>query len=371
MTSITPEGPRSPSPARRGVDRQGRAGRDWRRRENRREAFLHFYWFHLRHRAHPGAVYYALPAIAADHGAFDVGAPRSTLAWIAYVNAHTQNPVTTALILEAFPDPTDLGGLDRWFAANVERLAWDTDRRHQRRAFPDAVRRDVAVATDWSRWEELADRGWAPLWDAMTSLATFGRLSAWSGIEFYGILGLAAEADDLMLADRYGSRSHRNGLAIVSGRNDLDWHPSNPAFDGRYSIEELAELAHYGEELLAEARARAPEGVPLRDVRRLTLESALCTYKSWHRPNRRYPNVYNDLLADRIRRAEARWPEADLGLLWEARRRALPVELRLEDNPGDPGATSVKQNWYRRTGEIPMLAVDWPDLFPCSAEWAP
>lgn len=31
-----------------------------------------------------------------------------------------------------------------------------------------------------------------------------------------------------------------------------------------------------------------------------TLESALCTYKSWHRPNRRYVNVYSDMLHGRI-----------------------------------------------------------------------
>jgi hypothetical protein len=33
-----------------------------------------------------------------------------------------------------------------------------------------------------------------------------------------------------------GSQSHRNGLAKVLGRDDLDWHDSNPTgFDGKYT----------------------------------------------------------------------------------------------------------------------------------------
>lgn len=342
------------------------SGRDWRLPENRRQAFIHFYWFHLKYRAHPGAVYYLLPAVAGQLAT----SPRER-AWVAYVNAHTQNAISTYLIVSRFPDPRRLDDLDAWFTRNRERLAWDTDRRYHRRAFPEAVRRDAPVATDWDRWQEVASHGWPALWRTMTSLYTFGRLSAWSGLEFYGLLGLPVHANDLMLADRAGSRSHRNGLAIVAGRDDLDWHHSNPSFDGNYQRHELAQLADLGTGLLREAREHAPPGVPAADIGYLTLESALCTYKSWHRPNRRYPNVYNDMAADRIRHAEARWPDADLSLLWDARQRALPPQLRVEDNPGDPGVAPIKQNWYRETGEIPMLAVEWPSLFPCTAEWAP
>jgi hypothetical protein len=32
-----------------------------------------------------------------------------------------------------------------------------------------------------------------------------------------------------------------------------------------------------------------------------------CTYKSWHRPNRRYPGVYLDMFRDRIKKAETTW----------------------------------------------------------------
>jgi len=33
----------------------------------------------------------------------------------------------------------------------------------------------------------------------------------------------------------------------------------------------------------------------------------------------------------------------------------LPENIRVEDNPKDPGLVKVKQNWYRLTGEVPVL----------------
>jgi len=108
-------------------------------------------------------------------------------------------------------------------------------------------------------------------------------------------------------------------------------------------------------DVLAEARARI--GHP--DVSYLTLESALCTYKGWHRRNRRYPNVYNDLLYDRIRHAEERFGDR-FGVLWDARRDTLPAHLRLEDCPTDPGCVPAKQNYYLDHGIPPMMHRDWP-----------
>jgi hypothetical protein len=81
--------------------------------------------------------------------------------------------------------------------------------------------------------------------------------------------------------------------------------------------------------------------------------------KSWHRPNRRYPGVYLDMLHDRIKKAEAAWPEEDFGLFWEARKIYLPAYLRLEDNPGDVGVRPEKQNHYRLTGQVINLHKDW------------
>jgi hypothetical protein len=55
---------------------------------------------------------------------------------------------------------------------------------------------------------------------------------------------------------------------------------------------------------------------------------------------------------DRVKKAEATWPEEDLGFFWHARKSYLPAHLRLEDNPADVGVNPEKQNHYRLTGPI-------------------
>jgi hypothetical protein len=171
---------------------------------------------------------------------------------------------------------------------------------------------------------------------------------------------VAIDCDQLFLDDIQGSKSHRNGLAIVLGRDDLDWHDSNPGFNGEYTPETLEWLKEEGAALLEEAKQRAKGKLWECDVSYFTLESALCTYKSWHRPNRRYPNVYADMFHDRIKKAESHWPGRDLSEFWDARREYLPEHLRLEDNPADDGVKPLKQNHYRETGQVVMLDREWP-----------
>src|SRR5205823_3903141 len=155
-------------------------------------------------------------------------------------------------------------------------------------------------------------------------------------------------------------RHHRRALeqsllgyvALLNGRTQRDfWHAvaergwdelwttarSIPTF-GRLSAWSFCDYLHLC-------------GVPI-DCRDLMLEEALCTYKSWTRPNRRYPGVYADMLYDRIRATERAFPDEDWSVFWEARRACLPRFLRIEDVPSDPGYSALKQNWYRETGEI-------------------
>lgn len=327
------------------------AGVDLRRPEYRRETFMRFYGFHLRHRSHPGCVYSLLPALADPDP--------ECRAWVAFLNGNTQNPVTTSLLLEAAPTIEDADALVAFWREHYRDLAWDTDRRYHKARFRDAVDGYVvAVGRSQEAWWRRP-QSWEALWAQLTALPTFGRLSAWSYAEYGWLLGLHEhDASTLMLEDLDGSRSHRNGLAIVSGHDELDWHASNPGFDGRYSRAQLGMLAEVGTELLAEARART--GHP--DASNLTLESALCTYKSWHRPRRRYPNVYADMAYDRLRWAEARWGDR-FGWAWEARARDLPEYLRLEAEPRDPGCVPAKQDHYRLTGETVMMGWEDPQLW--------
>lgn len=332
--------------------------RDWRERQHRRSVFQDFYEFHTSHGIHPGCVYFLIPYLR-DFYEWD---DEQTF-WFAFLNANTQNPLSSLLLHRRGSRPSEANEALFWWAGERERLEWDTDRRYHRRALPSAILSYLNMLGGEPQrdfWERVSAGGWRDVWGTGTSIATFGRLSAWSFCDFLHICGVHIEPTGLMLGDQDGSRSHRNGLCILSGRDEYDWHASNPTFGGAYPVKILEALRDFAAELLTEAKARASGKPWERDVNYLTLESALCTYKSWHRPNRRYAGVYADMLHERIERAERAFPEEDLTVFWEARADCLPDYLRLEDRPGDPGLSPVKQNWYRETGEIPVMGRAYP-----------
>ena len=340
---------------------------DFRTEEFRREVFLRFYEFHLRYRSHAGAVYYVMPFLAKKNG---WGVEEKL--WFAYINGNTQNPITSYIIFSRFPEVAtlDINALGDWFhdPKRYQNLAWDTDRRYHKKGFIDHVRNYQGLLKDRTQEEYFGEAAktnnpeanFRNVWEVVRNqFESFGRLSAFSYLEYLRIMGVNLDCDQLFLEDMGGSKSHRNGLCKVIGRDDLDWHKGNPGFDGYYSPKILDQLATVAEGLLTESRSRAAGKSWRKDVSYFTLETALCTYKSWHRPNRRYPNVYNDMFHDRIVHAEQRWIRPQMKIFWDARKSMLPPNLRQEDNPLDVGVSPVKQNHYLRTGQVIMMERDW------------
>lgn len=347
-------------------------GADLRHPRYRREIFLRFYEFHLAYRSHPGCVYLALPWLQKRFGL-----DREQVLWMAFINGNTQNVVTTARIFRQFPDFRRLTGaeLKPWYEEHYSRLAFDTDRRYHKKDFLSSVAcymrltgGDQVGYFNNLLGNETEGRAFQRVWAAVRKeFHTFGRLSAFSYLEYLRIVGLPLVCDTLFLRDMDGSRSHRNGLARVLGRDDLDWHAST-GFSGKYWPDQIPWLESEAELLLSEARARCASvpDVDLRDVNYFTLESAFCTFKSWFRPNRRYPNVYADMMVDRIRRAERDWGAGALTtMFWTMRGDCLPPHLRSEDNPRDPGLVPRKQNYFRETGRPVMMSRRWPE-FGCA-----
>lgn len=332
-------------------------GLDFRLPQYRYDVFLDFYEFHLKYRAHPGCVYYLMPYLRDRYGW-----SREQALWFAFINGNTQNPVTSLILFRRAPEIHKHRELLTFFRDNYAQLEFDTDRRYHKKHFAKAVESylDVVGTDQWDFWSDTARGGFGSMWRAATAISTFGRLSAFSYLEYVRIMGIDFDCDDLMLGDIDGSRSHRNGMCIVMGLDQYDWHKSNPNFDGKYPPELIGSLESQGARILSDMKKRAAGKDYERDVSYFTLESALCTYKSWHRPNRRYPNVYNDMLYNRIRKNEAAWPEEDLSVFWEARKAYLPDYLRLEDNPRDLGLHPKKQNHYLTTGQVIMMNRDYP-----------
>lgn len=327
--------------------------RDWRLPEHRREHFQRMYTLHLEARAHPGCVYSLLPAMADAYELTEDGR-----AWLVWLNGNTQNPVTSLLLLEA-SDGTHL----HWRKAvafwneHFKELEWDTDRRHQKSKFGEATERWIENGygeDPAAQWRYAGAQGWADTWLHAFNQPYMGRLSAWSMTEYARILFGEAipDAATLMLEDKSGSQSHRNGLSVIKGHDATYWPPE--AADMLGIVPELEEL---GASLLQEARERNPER--LQDVTYLTLESTLCTYKSQWKPNRRYPGVYADMAYARIKRGEHHFGDR-FSVLWDARLRDLPFYLRAEDN--GVGLTPEKQNHFRETGQPVNLYYTFHDM---------
>jgi len=325
---------------------------DWRLPENRREAFQRFYSFHLKYQSHPGLVYSFLPGIAE---AYELDEDQR--AWLAWLNGNTQNPVMSMLLLDAAPTHKDWECAVAFWNQHFKLMDFDTDRRHQKSKFGIATARwaEMVGPHPAAGWQNAAIMGWEDTWRYANEQPFMGRLSAWSMTEYARIL-LGNEIPDAgtwMFNDVSGSRSHRNGTAVVAGYDATYWEAEVPKVLGI-----VGELEAFADSLLAEAIERNPSSP---DVGRLTMESALCTYKSWHKPNRRYPNVYSDMAYLRLKKAEARFGKR-FELLWQIRHDSLPYYLRLEDMPDDPGLTAVKQNHYLQTGEVIMMDRDFPDM---------
>lgn len=322
--------------------------RDWRLPEHRSEAFQRFYSLHLKYRAHPGLVYSWLPAMSS---AMD----DEQKAWVVWLNGNTQNPVTTSLLLRAAPSHYEWKNAVDYWNEYFKLLEWDTDRRHQKSKFGEATEQWISRFATEAETVWQSGMAWSDAWSYARSQPYMGRLSAWSMLEYARILfgPVVPDAADLLLRDWDGSRSHRNGLAFIAGFESVYWGPEvAKMLDIVDSLEEL------GESLLQEARERNPDSP---DVSRLTLESALCTYKSWHKPNRRYTGVYADMAYLRLKRAEERF-STTFPVLWSARQKDLPEWMRLEDRPNDPGLVPEKQNYYRETG-IPIgFSYEYSDV---------
>jgi hypothetical protein len=343
-------------------------GMDFRLPQYRREVFLRLYEFHLKYRTHPGLVYLLMPYLANKFN-WD----KEQKYWFAFINGCTQNPCTSWVIFNKFPDFMDVTEeeLEKWHRANWKRLDYDIDRRYVKGHFVEnfaSYKKNLGKLSQTQFFEDgLCSTGdkyenFYNVWDkVMSDFFMFGRLSTFSYLEYLKIMGLNLDCPELFLEDLSGSKSHRNGLMKVTGRDDLDWHKDNPEIT-THSKEIVNYAIDEGFKLLGDAKQRFKGRDFFHDVNFFTLESTLCCYKSHYRLNRRYPNVYTDMLFDRIKKAETHGWEAEgitFEVFWEARRMKIPPHLLLECNPKDVGINPVKQNHFRNTGEVPMMDLSW------------
>ena len=111
-------------------------GMDFREPRCRRAVFLRFYEFHLRHKAHPGGVYYLIPWLKRYFG----WSMEDTL-WFCFLNGNTQHPITSLIFMNEFPTVALAHpmAVRKFLDKHWSQLSFDTDRRYWKTRLPEAV----------------------------------------------------------------------------------------------------------------------------------------------------------------------------------------------------------------------------------------
>jgi hypothetical protein len=322
---------------------------DYRRPEHRRTYFEALYRLNLQHGVMPGLVYLYMPELARR---YDWDAEQRL--WFAFLNGMTQNPITSLRLFSRLPQVPPPGaaltGFSEWFNAEWGTLQFDTDRRYQKKDTVDAIKGyAVLVEEHGSQQKMLTGKPYAELWRLVRDgYVSFGRLSAFSYLEYVHLNGFGTDCDDLLFEDKSGSKSHRNGMLFLLGQDSLVWDRRQPgSHDGNYP--EFKKMCGW---LNAQAEGYLKDFYtryyPHHAVSKFTLESNLCTFKN-HFFGRRYPGVYADMAWERVLWADERGQSAYTEVFKDIRSQALPDWLRVECE-AQPLTLAQKAAQFPQTG---------------------
>jgi hypothetical protein len=303
---------------------------DYRLPENRAAYFSALYKMNLEYGVMPGLVYLYMPELARRYKW-----TAEQKLWFAFLNGMTQNPITSLRIFDQLPmvPPASaaLTKFEEWFNAEWDTLQFDTDRRYQKKDTLSAIKAYAKLVEEFGSQEAmLTGKPYEALWDIVRNrYYSFGRLSSFSYLEYVHLNGYGADCDDLLFSDKSGSKSHRNGMLFLIGKDELVWDKRLPnGQDGNYPKFNLmcGFLAAEADKFVDNFKAVHPD-IP--NAGRFTMESNLCTFKN-HFFGRRYPGVYADMAQDRIEWADLRGQDAYTDVFKDMRSQLLPEWLRRE-----------------------------------------
>lgn len=297
--------------------------KDYRLKENRMEYFTALYEMNLEHKVMPGLVYLYLPELAKRYG-WD----EEQKLWFATINGCTQNPITSLRIFNKYPEIPSAGpkwmAMDEWFNAEWAELQFDTDRRYQKKDTVKALHSySKLVRTAGSQVALWSNKSYSEYWNIARSILSFGRLSAFSYLEYVNIYGYGADCDNLVFNDKSGSKSHRNGMFFLLGMDNKVWDKRQPdTHSGEYP--DFKVMCAW---LETEAE-RYLKTCGLAEANKFTFESNLCTTKN-HYFGRRAPGSYADMAWERILWHDSLKLQKHTEVFKEIRQ-SLPSWLRME-----------------------------------------
>lgn len=275
--------------------------------------------------------------------------------WLCWLYGNTYHLPTAWVLMNEFPD-FELATVDRmeqWNTANYKRLRYQTDTKWNKGHLPTmfaSYQKFIGNRTQRealeSYYEKSDTRSFDKLWEGIKSnLHKFGRYSTWFYLQHLKhTAGVRISPTSLMLDDYDGSRSHRNGLLLATGKaNDMD---------RKLNAVEYRILQHEADSILAETKERFPE--LLSEIDFFTMETCLCSFKKIFREHHgRYLGYYLDRQAEEIMQCEKDgWYGIEWQVLWDARNET--IDLRLDRKRG---IDKEEFKTFVQTGRIRNL--DW------------
>jgi len=318
-------------------------------KENRREAFIRWFAWSLKHKDCDPAVWMTNYL----HERYEHNDEQRL--WLAWLYGNTYYLPTAWILINEFPD-YELATVDRmekWNSENYKRLRYQTDTKWNKGHLPvmfASYQKWVGSNTQRQRIDSLVvedpTKTFNNLWTSVKGeLHKFGRYSTWFYLQHLRhTAGVNMEPDSLMLSDHSGSRSHRNGLLLALGR-DSD-------YDRKLDSKDVESLEGSAREILQEVRIRYPELAPEADF--FTMETCLCSFKKIFRKNHgRYLGYYLDRQADEIKKVEADgWYGIEWEVLWQSRNETIDQRLNHKR-----GVNKELYSHFVNTGDI--LNLDW------------
>lgn len=329
---------------------------DYRLKQNRREAFIRWYAWSLKHNDCDPAVW-ATQYLNKRYEHND-----EQRLWLCWLYGNTYQLPTAWVLMNEFPD-FELATEDRiekWNTHNYKRLRYQTDTKWNKGHLPamfSSYQKFIGKKTQRevmeSYYGDNEEESFNNIWNSVkTSLHKFGRYSTWFYLQHLRhTAGINISPTSLMLDDYDGSRSHRNGFLLALGRDD--------EYDKKLTAAEYATLESEAKVILIEMKDRFPQFS--NEIDFFTMETCLCSFKKIFRENHgRYLGYYLDRQAEEIIKAESDgWYGIDWEVMWDARRETIDPRLDYKT-----GVNKEKFASFLNSGKLDRLEWMFEDETP-------
>ena len=314
---------------------------DYRRKENRREAFIRWYYWSLKYNDCDPAIWMANYIFKRYE--FNI----EQRFWLCWLYGNTYYYPTAFILWNEFPD-FDLASetrIENWNNQNYKRLRYQTDTKYNKGHLPamfKSYKSIIGGSQQSDFFNALLVGNEFQSFDTLYSFVKnnfhkFGRYTAWFYLQSLKYCcNLPIQPGNLLLNDYSGSRSHRNGLLFALGEEDK--------VDAKLDASEYDILEGKASEIISEMIERFPDVAA--QVEPFTMETCLCSFKKLFREsNGRYLKYYLDRQAEEIKTVEKDgWFGIDWKPLWDARNETVDARLLETDSIDKSMYTSFLQS---------------------------